>query len=40
MSSNYYVSGTTGTTKYYPNPYYDKTNIWPFPAEEWDDTLI
>jgi|TARA_B100000085_G_scaffold224041_1_gene209294 hypothetical protein len=40
MSSNYYVSGTTGTTKwYYPNPYYDKTNIWPFPAGEWDDTF-
>ena len=25
---NYYVSRTTGTTKwYYPNPYYDKTNM-------------
>jgi len=38
MSSNYFVSGNSGTTKwYYPNPYYDKSNIWPFNSKDWDD---
>ena len=38
MSSNYFVSGNSGTTKwYYPNPYYDKSNIWPFNSKVWDD---
>ena len=39
MSSNYFASGdaTSGTKWYYPNPYYDKTNIWPFNSKEWDD---
>ena len=40
LSSNYYVCGTTGVTKWYhPNPYYDKTNIWPFCSEDWEDTF-
>ena len=39
MSSNYFASGdATSVTKwYYPNPYYDKTNIWPFNSKDWDD---
>ena len=39
MSSNYFASGdATSVTKwYYPNPYYDKTNIWPFDSKDYDD---
>ena len=39
MSSNYFASGNSGSTKwYYPNPYYDKTNIWTFNSKDYDDT--
>tara|TARA_E500000331_G_scaffold347651_1_gene388147 strand:- start:689 stop:1381 length:693 start_codon:yes stop_codon:yes gene_type:complete len=39
MSSNYFASGdaTSSTKWYYPNPYYDKTNIWPFDSKDYDD---
>ena len=39
MSSNYFASGdATSVTKwYYPNPYYAKTNIWPFDSKDYDD---
>ena len=38
LSSNYYASGDTGVTKWiHPNPYYDKTNIWPFNSKDWED---
>jgi len=39
ISSNYFASGdATSTTKwFYPNPYYDKTNIWPFDSKDYDD---
>ena len=40
MSSNYFASGDSGSTKwYYPNPYYDKSNIWPFDSANWDDNF-